>query len=101
MTYKPPTKVLTRQIPYLALVTQVDPTFERRKHHDVEYPPGPSGRALWADPTKRGAYNDYSNTYPVGQPYGGTDATKVAAKAATVGNAVPGNYKGVDTGGWA
>lgn len=65
--YKPPTRVATTQIPYLALVTQTDPDFERRKHRVVEYEF--QGRNFVADPYTRGSYNDNPNIYPVGQPY--------------------------------
>jgi hypothetical protein len=97
--YKPPTRVVSSEVPYLALVTQYDPDFERRKHREIEY--AFEGRAFLADPYVRGAYNRLSNTYPVGQPYGGLDAAVEAALAPTVGNPVPGLYVGVPTGGWA
>lgn len=97
--YKPATKVQTSQIPYLALVTQADPEFERRKHREVEY--AFQGRAFLADPYVRGAYNRLSNTYPVGQPMGTLDPAIQAALAPTVGNPVPGLYVGVATGSWA
>lgn len=97
--YKPPTRVTTSEVPYLALVTQSDPDFERRKHREVEYTF--TGKALLADPYIRGLYNRRDNTYPVGQPYGGLDPAIAAALAPTVGNPTPGLYEGVDTDGWA
>lgn len=98
--YRPPTRVVTTQIPYLALVTQADPDFERRKHREAEYEF--SGRAFLADPYQRGAYNRRDNTYAVGQPYGGLDPLVAAALEPTIGNEVPGLYIGVDDGmGWA
>lgn len=66
--YKPPVKGSNTQMPYLALVTQADPDFERRKHREVEYTF--ENRSFVADPYVRGAYNSYSNIYPVGQPHG-------------------------------
>lgn len=88
--YRPPTRVSTTEIPYLALVTSADPDFERRKHREVEYEF--SGRVFLADPYVRGANNSYSNTYPVGQPYGPLDPLVVAARPM---------YSGVVTGPWA
>lgn len=97
--YKPFTKVTTREYPYLALVTQADPTWARGKYWDIEYEF--ANRAYYANPYKRGAYNRLDNTYAVGQPYGGTDPLVAAALAPTVGNDVPGLYEAVPTGGWA
>ncbi|MGP0093140.1 MAG: hypothetical protein ACLPKB_24845 [Xanthobacteraceae bacterium] len=87
--YKPPTNVSTIQIPYQVLVTRADPEFERRKHREVEYEF--QGRAFLADPYVRGAYNQNSNVYPVGQPFGGTDPAYAGRPF----------YSGVPTGGWA
>jgi hypothetical protein len=98
--YKPPTGVTTLVMPYLALVTRADPNFERDKHREREYEF--SGRVFIADPYQRGAYNRRSNTYPVGQPFGGLDPLVQAALAPTVGNASPGLYSGTPDGkGWA
>jgi hypothetical protein len=98
--YKPPTGVTTKEFPYLALVTQADPDFQRRKHREVEYEF--SGKALIADPYVRGSFNRNSNVYAVGQPFGGQDAAVLAALAPTAGNPVPGLYVGTPDGkGWA
>lgn len=97
--YRPPTRVVTIEMPYLALVSQADPDFERRKHREVEYEF--NGRAFLADPYIRGAYDRLSNSYAVGQPYGAPDAAISAALAPTVGNTSPGLYQGVPTGPWA
>lgn len=88
--YRPPTRVVTTERPYLALVTFVDPEFERKKHREVEY--AFEGRVFVADPSVRGIYNSYSNTYAVGQPYGALDAVVVANRPL---------YSGVPTGDWA
>lgn len=98
--YRPPTRVSTLQMPYLALVTRDDPEFERKKHREVEYEF--DGKIFLADPTRRGAYDRQSNVYAVGQPYGPLDPLVQAALAPTVGNPVPGLYEGTDDGmGWA
>lgn len=98
--YKPPTKVVTTQFPWLALVSAADPDFQRKKHREVEYEF--AGKNFFADPTVRGAYNNHSNTYAVGQPFGGDDSAVVNNKAPTVGNPSPGLYQGVPDGkGWA
>lgn len=97
--YKPPTKVVTTSIPYLAMVTQSDPNFERDKHREPQYVF--SGKVFFADPYTANTYDRRSNVYPVGQPYGGLDPAIEAALAPTVGNDVPGRYEGVETGGWA
>lgn len=101
--YKPPTKVVTSEIPYLALVTQADPEFERNKHREnqASWYGTPFGRH-YVDPYTAGLYNRRSNVYAVGQPYGGLDALIEAALEPTVGNPVPGLYVGVDDDmGWA
>ena len=97
--YKPPTKVATKVYTYLSLVTTADPEWTRGKFWDVEYEF--AGKALYANPYNRGPYNDHSNVFPVGQPFGGQDALKIAGKAPTAGNPVPGLYQAVATGGWA
>lgn len=88
--YRPPTRVVTTQIPYLALVTQADPEFERRKHREVEYEF--SSRVFVADPYVRGSYNYHSNVYAVGQPFGANNPEIV--------DNVP-LYSGIPTGSWA
>ncbi len=98
--YRPPTAVSTRQFPYLALVSQTDPDFQRRKHREIEY--DFPGHVKLADPTVRGSYNNHSNSYAVGQQFGADDPLVTANKAPTVGNATPGLYSGVPDGkGWA
>ena len=100
--YKPPVANQTKQIPLLALIGQVDPDHNQRKFRELEYFVGGRTPPRYVNPTRRGAYNDYSNIYSVGQPFGGLDTAKVAAKAPTVGNSVPGLYEGVPDGlGWA
>lgn len=88
--YKPATKVVTTEMPYLALVTQYDPEFERRKHREVEY--AFTRKVFLADPYVRGPYNYHSNIYAVGQPYGANNPEIV--------DNVP-LYSGIPTGGWA
>jgi hypothetical protein len=51
------TKFPTTSRPWLVLVTQADPNFERDKHHEIEYEF--SGRWFYADRSKRGAYANY------------------------------------------
>jgi hypothetical protein len=77
MPYNPPTKVTTRSFPYLALVTQADPMWQRRKHREVEYEF--AGKVFFADPYVRGSYNHFSNVYQVGQQQGAIDPKLVAA----------------------
>jgi len=87
--YRPSTRVSTRQFPYLALVAAVDADFQQRKHNEIEY--AFSGRVFTADPAKRGAYNQFSNVYPVGAAHGAIDP---------IYNGRP-FYSGVPTGSWA
>lgn len=99
--YKPPTKVRSSEVPYLALVAQFDPDFERRKYREPYFETG-IGRQFFHNPSTTGAYNRRSNVYAVGSPYGALDAAITANLAPTVGNASPGLYQGVDDGeGWA
>jgi hypothetical protein len=51
------TKVKNTTRPWLVLVTQADPNFERDKHHEIEYEF--TGRVFYADRSKRGAYANY------------------------------------------
>lgn len=98
--YNPPTRVVTIQQPFLALVSQADPDWAHRKHYDIEYLM--DHRALYADPQVRGAFNRRSNVYPVGAAYGGLDPLIINNLAPTVGNPVPGLYSGIPDGkGWA
>ena len=97
--YQPPTRVVTCQTPYLALVSQADRQWARDKYWAPEYEFGQ--RYSYANPYQRGAYNRLENVYPVGQQYGGLDPLIQAALAPTVGNEVPGLYEGVETGSWA
>jgi hypothetical protein len=98
--YKPNIRVATTQMPYLALVSSADPEFQRRKHREVEYEF--QGQVFVANPYVRGAYNNHSGTYAVGQPFGADDPLVLAAKAPTVGNSTPGLYQGTPDGkGWA
>jgi hypothetical protein len=69
--YKPPTAGSTVQIPYLSLVQRADPDWQRLKFRDIEYET--ANKLFWANPYVRGAYNQNSNVYPVGQPNGGID----------------------------
>lgn len=57
--YRPPIKGSTLTMPWLSLVHKADPDFERAKHRQIEYEG--TGRALYADPDKRGAYNNNPN----------------------------------------
>ena len=50
-------RVTVTSRPWLVLVTQADPNFERDKHHEIEYEF--TGRWFYADPYNRGAYADY------------------------------------------
>lgn len=100
--YLPPTRVVTRERPWLSMVNQADPDFERRKHREVEYVSSLGKAFSIADPYQRNVYNRRSGVYAVGQPYGGPDAAIAAALAPTIGSPVPGLYKGVDDlAGWA
>ena len=47
-------RVTVTSRPWLVLVTQADPNFERDKHHEIEYEF--SGRFFYADRSRRGAY---------------------------------------------
>lgn len=65
--YKPANGTSRREIPYRSLVNSIDPELERAKHHEVEY--DFPRHWFYADPDKRGAFNSYSNVYPVGQAH--------------------------------
>jgi hypothetical protein len=65
--YKPPTRVTTVQMPYLALVNQADENWARRKHREVEYEF--YDKIFLADPYVRGAYDTPSKS--VTQNYNG------------------------------
>lgn len=78
--YKPPTRVVTTQMPYLALVTSADPDWARGKFREIEYPATNGGSNLIANPYNRGSFNSNSGVYPVGQQFGGQDPLVVAAR---------------------
>lgn len=99
--YNPPINGQSKQVTLLSLIGQVDPDFNAVKFNDFERYEGEQLRPRRANPHIRGPYNDHSNVYPVGQQWGGDDAAKVAAKAPTEGNPLPGLYEGVATDGWA
>lgn len=100
MSYSPPTRVTTREQPFLALVTAVDPYWASGKFYEREYEF--SGRVIYANPYQVGAYNRRTNTYAVGSQNGGLDPLITAALAPTVGVATPGLFQGVPDGkGWA
>lgn len=98
--YQPPTRVVTRQTPWLALVEQADPAWSRHKYREPYFLDG-QGRQLYFNPYISGAYGRRTNVYPVGAAYGGLDPLITAALAPTVGNAIPGLYQAVATGSWA
>lgn len=50
-------KVVSVSRPWLVMVAQADPNFQRDKHHEIEYEF--TGRRFFADRSKRGAYADY------------------------------------------
>jgi hypothetical protein len=98
--YKPFIKVTTRQYPFLALVSQADPSFQRVKHWDIAYEMG--NKVYYNNPLTSGPYSRLSNTYAVGQPQGAPDPLITAALAPTVGVPTPGLFSGTPDGkGWA
>lgn len=100
MTYRPPTQVVTCEMPYLALVTQADPDWAHWKYIEPYFVDG-RGRQIYHNPYIDGAYGRRDNTYPVGQQYGGLDPLIINNLAPTVGNPIPGLYSGIPTGSWA
>jgi len=99
--YKPPTKVVTTETPWLAMVTRADPEFARQKFREVFYERS-DGKVFIENPYQQGPYSRKGNVYPVGQPYGALDPLIQAALAPTAGNSSPGLYEGIDDGeGWA
>lgn len=98
--YKPPTKVVSTSMPYLALVTSADPGWARGKFREVFYEF--QGKNIIGFPYQSGPYNGLSGVYPVGQQQGGPDPLIAAAKAPTVGVSTPGLFAGTPDGkGWA
>lgn len=83
--YKPPTRVVTKEVPYQALVSEADPSFNHWKYNQVEYEF--NNRYFTANPYIRGANNSYDNTYPVGQQYGAVDPRQVALSGFNLGGA--------------
>jgi hypothetical protein len=53
--YKPPTKVSTVLIPYAALVSRADPTWNKYKFREIEYEF--AGKIFLGNPYKRGPYD--------------------------------------------
>jgi hypothetical protein len=53
--YRPPTKITTIEIPWIAVVSRADPDWARFKHREIEYEF--SRRNFYGDPYHRGAYS--------------------------------------------
>lgn len=93
----PPTQASSRtvtsiQIPFLRVVLDLDPTFERDKHDELFYPFGEAGhraRNFYADPYVSGAY---------APPISGSPANTVAP--VITGQAIVGQTLTVSTGTW-
>jgi len=67
--YKPPTKVTTKPIPYVALVAAIDPTWNRFKHYEIQYEEF-TGRNFYANPYTTGPYSGTSdNPVLIDGPY--------------------------------
>jgi hypothetical protein len=61
--YNPPTRVTAVSIPFVALVTQIDPSWNRWKHWEVQYEF--TRRRFFADPYHTGPYNKTNFDNPV------------------------------------
>lgn len=83
--YKPPTRVVTRSVPYQALVTEVDPSWAFFKYREPEYLHGIAPRRAFINPETYGAYNRRSNVYPVGAQQGSPDPALAALSVANIG----------------
>lgn len=55
--YKPPTKVTTIQIPFLAMVNRADPDRERTKHREPQFFEFSHGKVFYADPFHVGSFS--------------------------------------------
>ena len=64
--YKPPTKVRTIEIPWLAIVTRSDPNWARDRHHEIQY--SFTNRNFYADTDEDGPYSPYSTLWQQGLP---------------------------------
>lgn len=71
MAYNPPIKGSSISIPYLSMVATADPDYQSQKRREREYEM--SNKVFLADNNTRGAYNQFSNVYPTGQPNGPID----------------------------
>lgn len=72
------TKVRNIDWPWLRVVTDADPDFQRGKHNELEYDFAVPGRKFYADPYKRGAYGPQfikaepvTDGYVLSEPDGG------------------------------
>lgn len=62
--YKPPTRVATIELPYLAMVVHADPDWARDKYWEKFYEFG-HRRTFWANPYISGPYNpNFDNPAP-------------------------------------
>lgn len=69
--YRPPTKVTSLELPFLALVTRADPDWARAKHREQTYPDTPgigfsNGKIFYGNPTNSGAYDGTSGVVATG-----------------------------------
>jgi hypothetical protein len=62
--YLPPTRVVTLEMPLIALVTRCDPNWARNKHWEIEYKMRNGRRLFFANPYIRGPYNPVFDNPP-------------------------------------
>lgn len=64
--YKPPTKVTTISVPWLSVVTRVDPNWGRDRHREVQYEM--TNRRWFVNQDQDGAYSQYTVLWQQGLP---------------------------------
>jgi hypothetical protein len=64
--YSPPTRVTTRELPWISLVTRADPAWGRERHYEIQYET--TGRNFYANTDVDGPYSPFSSIWQQGLP---------------------------------
>jgi len=64
--YFPPTRVVTLQTPFLAIVTRADPDWARARHYEPQFEF--TGRTFYVNQDIDGAYSPFSTLWQQGVP---------------------------------
>lgn len=64
--YRPPTRVVTSEIPWLSVVTRIDPNWAHDRHYEIQYQF--TNRNKYCNPDQDGPYSPYRVLWQQGLP---------------------------------